>query len=1192
MAVNPPPRGGFNIKQLLNDTVGPMAALTIGATAFVKAMAGAALNAEKMQAALQASGEANRLTALFKTLLGSADAARKKVAELTAEAQRSPFAFEALGKAALNLQALSKGAFNSTAALQQVQDVAAATGAPVDAVAGAMGGLAGALKSGGDGVATAANQLAEMGAISDQTARKIADLAQSGAPASEAMRLLAADTAKAKGAAQELASTVEGLQQQLSNQQMASDAKIGDMFKEANEAGGRAALGFQKFGAALQEAAAGPWAVMMSGVQGVKEALGNFLATVGQMGVVQGVFKALGTVAAAVLTILAVSLLGASKAIIGFIIQTRVAQAAMVGMMGTARAWAGLMTGLSGGLVLVASGLVMLATKAIQARQQVASLNRELQQSRAQTGQTAGSLASSAAAVQTPEDLDKAKSSAKEAVAAAQKNLADAKQRRDTARQDRDKYYGINPDGTRGMAAPDVTFGIEGQRREDVLAAAEQGVSDAESGLTQIQGFAQQILSINQAALALDAKRTQEARERAKLEREIAEDARLAAAQMGAGSKEALQVLKDDSAKKRQDAEKASQKIDTGRRAIAEVKTERPEFGASSSQKELDAAIAQKDEQLRALRGQKEEQSGSARSFGDVQSAIAAGGRGVTDQQIRQAEQERQDLINQRTQAGAAGQTDSLRAAFAALQEIERKAPTDDNDVTRTSAQIAQRQLLRDAETEATKVLANTAGPDEFIDSNQDGIRQANEEGGPSADQRTAAQALLNAVIELTNSIGGAEQTSGAAIQQLEFRRDEGLEKSNLPRAIQTDESNANLLQGQAVAEAEAEFSMQRLRNETMIAQLKKTGAQVAQEELQAQLKAAQALERAQKVAAAPVKEGNAAAFDEAQERVKNAEVRAEDYLEEKPNLTANEAQRDLEQAQKATADAAVDLNLKTEDPEVIQNELRPKVDKVLAGTATEDEQRIVEVALEMTGLEDVEALDAALIDLQSKANQEWRLQFRADALKELEEAREAAANVAPGNKEQAQQAQAAVRAAEVQLAAVGGGGRSADEIQAEQVAAQESQAKVVSDMNRQAQIQALRVQENFGTDRRGAKEAADALEDEALKEERAREIGKTVSNPNLSPEENAANAKSLAGFQVDMERAAKNIEETKQPRMSDLASVGGAAGFGGLVNDPSAEIKKLQEIAKQQKDFLQQMNNREQEMAQWARTQAGETLE
>jgi hypothetical protein len=385
---------------------------------------------------------------------------------------------------------------------------------------------------------------------------------------------------------------------------------------------------------------------------------------------------------------------------------------------------------------------------------------------------------------------------------------------------------------------------------------------------------------------------------------------------------------------------------------------------------------------------------------------------------------------------------------------------------------------------------------------------------------------------------------------------------------------------------------MQRLRNETMIAQLKKTGAQVAQEELQAQLKAAQALERAQKVAAAPVKEGNAAAFDEAQERVKNAEVRAEDYLEEKPNLTANEAQRDLEQAQKATADAAVDLNLKTEDPEVIQNELRPKVDKVLAGTATEDEQRIVEVALEMTGLEDVEALDAALIDLQSKANQEWRLQFRADALKELEEAREAAANVAPGNKEQAQQAQAAVRAAEVQLAAVGGGGRSADEIQAEQVAAQDSQAKVVSDMNRQAQIQALRVQENFGTDRRGAKEAADALEDEALKEERAREIGKTVSNPNLSPEENAANAKSLAGFQVDMERAAKNIEETKQPRMSDLASVGGAAGFGGLVNDPSAEIKKLQEIAKQQKDFLQQMNNREQEMAQWARTQAGETLE
>jgi hypothetical protein len=1146
MAVNPPPSGMANaaktLKTILNETVGPMAALGAGALAFVKAMGGAALNAEKMQAALQASGEANRLTSLFKTIMGSADAARKKVAELTAEAARSPFAFEALGKAALNLQVLSKGAFDSTAALKQVQDVAAATGAPVDAVAAAMGGLAGALKSGGDGVAAAANQLVEMGAISGQTARKIADLAQSGAPASEAMRLLEADTQKAKGAAQELSNTIAGLQQQLANQQTASDAEIGKMFEEGEKAGLRAAASFQKFTSAVQEAASGPWASIMAGVQGAKEAVANFFASVAQLGAVQAVFKGLGAVSVAVLTLLAASLLTASKAIIGFVMQTRVAQAAMAGLIGTTRAWASLMTGVSGALTIVGTGLALLAFKAIEARQKVSELNKELQRSRSESGAVAGSLAGQARGVQTPEDLDAAKNAANEAVANAQKNLDDAKGRLTEAQN----------------AGP-------GFGRDELVGLAQQGVDQAQGGLDQIQGFAQQILSINQAALALDAKRTEEARERAKLEREIAEDARLAAAQMGAGSKEALQSIKNESAQRREDAKVASGQISKGNRAIAEVDTKLPAVGSSDEEKRLDAAIREKEASLALAR-----QNPDGQQF--VGGPVAAGTPSFSREEVATMEGEKRALEEQRTRAAQAAQEGSLRTAFSQLQEVEATAPSNDFGVTQTNAQIAQRQLLNDASRQATEVLANPT---------------SEEDGGPTRDQKAAAEALLRAVSELTTSIGGAEQLSGASIQQLEFRRDEGMEKANVPRAIQADESNAKLLQGQAVAEAEAQFSMQRLRNETMIMQLKKTGAQVAQEELQAQLKAAQALEQAQKVAAAPVKEGNAAAFDEAQERVKNAEVRAEDYLEEQPNLTANEAQRDLEQAQEATSTAARGLNLKTEDPEVIQNELRPKVDKVLAGTATEDEQRIVEVALEMTGLEDVEALDAALIDLQSKANQEWRLNFRADALKELEAAKEAAANVAPGNQEQAQQAQAAVRAAEVQLAAVGGGGRSADEIQAEQVAAQESQAKVVSDMNRQAQIQALRVQENFGTDRRGAKEAADRLEDEALKEDRAREIGKTMSNPNLSPEENAANAKELAGYQVDMERAMSNINEMKQPRMSEMASVGGSAGWGGLVQDTASEIKKLQEIAEQQRQAMDRIYNLNNEMAQWARGQA-----
>ena len=107
-ATNQGPAGMANaaaaLKGILNETIGPMGVLTVGALALVKYTAGAALNAEKMAAALRASGQAKGLESQFKIIMGSADAARKKVAELSREAQRSPFSFQALGKAALNLQ--------------------------------------------------------------------------------------------------------------------------------------------------------------------------------------------------------------------------------------------------------------------------------------------------------------------------------------------------------------------------------------------------------------------------------------------------------------------------------------------------------------------------------------------------------------------------------------------------------------------------------------------------------------------------------------------------------------------------------------------------------------------------------------------------------------------------------------------------------------------------------------------------------------------------------------------------------------------------------------------------------------------------------------------------------------------------------------------------------------------------------
>jgi len=179
---NPPSGAWQNIGDIIKDMVGPMAILAIGAQKFAEYTLGAALNAQKLQAALAASSEAETLRAQFEGLGDSADQARAKVGMLAEMAANGPFNFESLGQAAKNLQAVGGEAMVTAQALKQVQDVAAATGSPVDATATAIANLNNALQGGGD-VAQAAQQLASLGAISQSTAAKVAQLAASGAPA-------------------------------------------------------------------------------------------------------------------------------------------------------------------------------------------------------------------------------------------------------------------------------------------------------------------------------------------------------------------------------------------------------------------------------------------------------------------------------------------------------------------------------------------------------------------------------------------------------------------------------------------------------------------------------------------------------------------------------------------------------------------------------------------------------------------------------------------------------------------------------------------------------------------------------------------------------------------------------------------------------------------------------------------------
>lgn len=214
MIVPKPPTGAWKtIKGMIADTIGPMAILGIAAQKFVSASKEAATNAQRMQQVLAASDGASKLRMQFEQLLGSATAARKQVEMLAKVASSGAFSFEALGEASKNLQVLTNGALNTQKSLKQVEDAAAATGAPVDAMAAAVGQLYSALKE-NRGVEQSATQLQQLGAISQETVQKLKGLSDAGVSISASWQSVEADLKKAAGAASALGGTLAGLEGQ------------------------------------------------------------------------------------------------------------------------------------------------------------------------------------------------------------------------------------------------------------------------------------------------------------------------------------------------------------------------------------------------------------------------------------------------------------------------------------------------------------------------------------------------------------------------------------------------------------------------------------------------------------------------------------------------------------------------------------------------------------------------------------------------------------------------------------------------------------------------------------------------------------------------------------------------------------------------------------------------------------------
>ena len=191
--------------------IGAAASSLKGALAGIAAAVGGVmgLNAA-IQQSVRFNAQLEQQAVAFKTLLGNADAASRRMSELAKFAAQTPFELPEIVQASKVLQSLTNGALASGDGLRLVGDAAAATGRPLEEVAMWVGRLYAGLQS-GTPVGEATLRLIEMGLISGTTARKLNDLAESGQGAGEAMTILRDTFGKLGGAMADQSQTFNGL---------------------------------------------------------------------------------------------------------------------------------------------------------------------------------------------------------------------------------------------------------------------------------------------------------------------------------------------------------------------------------------------------------------------------------------------------------------------------------------------------------------------------------------------------------------------------------------------------------------------------------------------------------------------------------------------------------------------------------------------------------------------------------------------------------------------------------------------------------------------------------------------------------------------------------------------------------------------------------------------------------------------
>lgn len=186
----------------------------------------------KLWGAIKESFKFESLTIQFKTLLGSTEEAKRRMASLAEFAEVTPFNLEEVVKASRTLTVMSDGALGTEYSLRLVGDAAAATGASFEEVAFWVG-RAYAMIKGGQPFGEAALRLQELGILTPTVRTEMEALQASGAKNSEVWEAFTRRLEEFDGAMEDLSQTGDGLTSTLEDNWTAAVREFGDAFQSA-----------------------------------------------------------------------------------------------------------------------------------------------------------------------------------------------------------------------------------------------------------------------------------------------------------------------------------------------------------------------------------------------------------------------------------------------------------------------------------------------------------------------------------------------------------------------------------------------------------------------------------------------------------------------------------------------------------------------------------------------------------------------------------------------------------------------------------------------------------------------------------------------------------------------------------------------------------------------------------------------